>query len=383
MKRDRVASAATDRPEYELTASVVHRLDESLAREIDALAAVAIEPNAFYESWVLAAALEHIKAAELTLVLVRDRSRSLTGLFPLSVTRRFRRLPVRSLRSWLYLYSPLGSPLIASGHVNGTLAALLDWLQSSRAPASVLDLVSIRADGPIAEALSAALQQRKHFAVHQSLRQRALLDLRAAPATGVSGRHQKELRRKQRRLQELGDIQYRVLAPDQPADEWIERFLAIELAGWKGSEGTAMGFAPGDRAFFRQITQQAHDRGQLHMLELAMDGKAIASKCNLLSKEGAFMFKIAFDQEYAKYSPGLLLELFNMEYLRRPDCSHLAWADSCARSEHFMIDRLWVDRRRIGYYAICGRGLLARNIIRHGYRIQRTLRRVRGIFRRG
>lgn len=93
------------------------------------------------------------------------------------------------------------------------------------------------------------------------------------------------------------------------------------------------------------------------------------------------MFKIAYDEDYAKYSPGLLLEWFNIDYLQSPACSKLTWADSCARSNHSMIDRLWLQRRQIGYYAICGRGLVARMLVRYGPRMQKVWRRVKRLAR--
>lgn len=366
---------------YTLTAKVVGRLDASLVHEIDALAKVAIEPNVFRESWMLGAALEHLQTPELMLVLVRHDSNILTGLFTLSITRRFRGLPLKCLRSWHHEYSPLGSPLIAADHVGGTLAALLDWLASKRAPASILDLVSVRADGPIVAALEDALQRRKHFALHRVVRERALMNLRAPAMTGVSNKHQKEIRRKQRRLADLGKVAYRSLAPTEAVEPWVERLLAIEMRGWKGIQRTAMADAAGDRAFFLQIAEQAHRRGQLQMLELTLDDTAIAVKCNLTSGEGAFMFKIAYAEDYAKYSPGLLLELFNMDFLHSPVCSKLVWADSCDKSQHFMIDRLWLQRRQIGYYAICGRGLVARMLVRYGPRMQKVWHRVKRLAR--
>lgn len=361
--------------EYSVVAPVVHRLDAALTGDIDALAGTAVEPNVFHESWMLDAALEHLDVPELILVQVYHGS-TLVGLFPLHMCRRFRNLPLRNLRSWSHEYMPLGSPLIAAGHVSASLAALLDWIGSKHAPALILDLASVRADGPIATALSRDLHQRQRFAVHRALRERALLDLRQPVTSGISGKHRKEIRRQQRRLAELGSVEYRALKKDEPVAPWIERFLAIEMSGWKGAEGTAMGVEAGDRAFLAQIAQQAHRRGQLQMLELTLDGATIATKCNLISGEAAFMFKIGYDQNYAKYSPGLLLELFNMDYLRSPACSALAWADSCAKSQHFMIDRLWTGRRVIGYYAVCGQGLIPRNVVRHGPRMQRIWQRL-------
>jgi hypothetical protein len=79
------------------------------------------------------------------------------------------------------------------------------------------------------------------------------------------------------------------------------------------------------------------------MLGLRLAGKWIALKCNFLSGEGSFAFKIAYDEDYARFSPGTLLELENIRrFHARPG---LRWMDSCAEPDHFMVNRLWVDRR--------------------------------------
>jgi hypothetical protein len=100
-----------------------------------------------------------------------------------------------------------------------------------------------------------------------------------------------------------------------------------------------------DRAYFRTIARNAHAQNQLQMLGIYLNDRPIALKCNFLTHDGGFAFKIAFDEAYAKSSPGVLLELDNIDELhRRPD---LYWLDSCAIPGHFMINRLWKERRTI------------------------------------
>lgn len=361
---------------YQVACNVIRHLDDALARDIDALARVAIEPNIFYESWMLAPALAHVAAPELALVTIRDAAGTLTGLFPFELSRHYRGLPIRSLRSWEHDYLFLNSPLVAGGQLESTLGALLDWIGSGHAPAAVLDFTSVRADGPLSRALLAQVARRPRFAVYAATRERALFDLRKPVDTGISGKHKKELRRLERRLADLGKLEYRAMAADEAPGPWIERFLALEASGWKGRDGTALAAQPGSRAFFEEASAQAHRRGQLQMLEMTLDGGTIATKCNYLGGDGVFMFKIAYDEAYSKYSPGLLLELFNMQFFESPGRG-LAWVDSCAKTEHFMAERLWSERRVLGDYSICGRGVIARNIVRHGERIRGLRRRVK------
>ena len=65
---------------------------------------------------------------------------------------------------------------------------------------------------------------------------------------------------------------------------------------------------------------------------------------NFLAPPGLFGFKTAFDERYARFSPGLLLQLENLDLLTRPG---IDWADSCAVQGHSMIERIWSEKRRV------------------------------------
>ena len=65
---------------------------------------------------------------------------------------------------------------------------------------------------------------------------------------------------------------------------------------------------------------------------------------NFLAGPGGFSFKIAFDEDYARYSPGVLIERYNLRIIENCD---IDWIDSCAIEGHSMIDSLWSERRDI------------------------------------
>ena len=65
---------------------------------------------------------------------------------------------------------------------------------------------------------------------------------------------------------------------------------------------------------------------------------------NFITPPGSFSFKIAFDERHARFSPGVLVQIENLQLLARGD---LRWMDSCAAENHPMIDSLWGGRRAI------------------------------------
>ena len=170
-------------------------------------------------------------------------------------------------------------------------------------------------------------------------------DAEAYLQLALDARERKDLRRKEKRLTELGSLEYRTLGPGDDVETWIEAFLRLEGSGWKGREGTAMTNRPEDRAYFRDTTASAFQRGQLLMLGLFLNGRPIALKCVYLAGAGSFAFKIAYDEEFGKSSPGLLLELANIRALHaRPS---IQWQDSCTDHLPNMFDRIWLERRII------------------------------------
>ena len=68
-------------------------------------------------------------------------------------------------------------------------------------------------------------------------------------------------------------------------------------------------------------------------------------KLNVTSGAGAFALKVAFNEKYARFSPGVCLEIENIRRLHQSDGRR--WMDSCAEPEHPMIDHLWTERRLI------------------------------------
>ena len=76
----------------------------------------------------------------------------------------------------------------------------------------------------------------------------------------------------------------------------------------------------------------------------------MAMKCSLSAGKGLFALKIAYDEQWAKYSPGVLLELENIR-VQHFEARH-KWMDSCAQPDHPMINHLWGERRLIQHLLI-------------------------------
>jgi hypothetical protein len=321
------------------------------------LAACALEPNPFYEPWMLVPALRALgvgKDLQLVLVFAPNRTRPkeppvLCGVFPLERKPRYKGLPVCVLSLWKHLYCFLCTPLIRADCAHRCLTAFFDWLASGASSSPLVEFNYVSGEGPFHQALTDSLNERVSLSFVSDLYTRAMFKPRACAddylRAAMSREHRKDLRRKTKRFAELGRLQYTALEPGGDVDGWLEDFMRLEAGGWKGVLGGALASSEANRAYFRAVAKEAFRRGRLGMLALELNGARVAQKCNFLSGNGAFAFKIAYDENYARYSPGLLLEIENLRRLH--ETPEIEWMDSCAVPVHFMINRLWLDRRTI------------------------------------
>jgi len=133
-----------------------------------------------------------------------------------------------------------------------------------------------------------------------------------------------------------------------------DEFMRIEASGWKGRRGTALGCDNGHAAFFREMCAAFAANGSLALLSLQADGRAIAMACNLVSDGVTFCFKIGYDEEFARFSPGILLQVASIEHFH---AGNSTWSDSCAVPFNAMINRLWSGRRQLQSIVVCRRSI--------------------------
>lgn len=336
-----------------------------------------LAPNVFYEPGPLLAALENRLRDEpfaIALVYRGDAGdgadgTGLIGLFPFYRARGgpFGALGYYRLFTHFHCYLP--TPLIDRDAADMAIDGLLDWIDTRPDGTGLFHFGEVAADGALAAAWRARLAARgqPHRFYHRVSRAvfRPASDADAYFDAALSGKRRKEYRRQYKRLAELGEVAVAVAwTLDDPA-RWVDDFVALEAKGWKGPAGTALAAAANHRRYFAQLVEGANAAGRLMVLSLALDGRPVAMKCNVLADGGegggggSFALKIAYDDAYAKYSPGVLLEIENIRALHEAG-ARVRWMDSCAVPDHPMIDRLWRDRLPI-VNLVCGsHGLLNR-----------------------
>lgn len=348
------------------------------------LADSASEVNPFFESWFVDAALQHLQASDVHIAFAyadaksaadgQPTQRELIGVFPLQLANRYKGLPLTHWKLWKHDYCFLCTPLLRRGSERAAFSGLMTGLRESSGP-GLIELGFVGADGPVFDAITNVIEKERAASLTTDQFERATLD---TPADFESyfrntfdGKRRKELTRQANRLAERGTVEATTLKSNSTPDFWIDDFLRLEASGWKGKEQTAFASNDGDRAFFRTIADEAHRRQCLMMLALRVNETPIAMKFNLLAGDAAFAFKIAFDEEWSVYSPGMRLELENV----RAMCEQrrVRWLDGCADADHFMANRIWPQRRKMASVLVALRATGAAAI--RGLQLARGIRK--------
>jgi CelD/BcsL family acetyltransferase involved in cellulose biosynthesis len=341
-EREQVGRRQEDAQLYVESVAVLSQL-EALAEEWQELADDSAEANAFYEPWMLLPALKHFQSNKVEVLLAYGPhpsnpkgKRLLCGLFPI-VQRRGR------VEAFRHRYCYLSAPLLRRGYERAALKAFLDIMA---ARAQVVRLEDVPGEGPLRRHLVDELNGRGWPCIVSACYTRAVLKRAATAedylASAVPSKRRKEWRRQRARLCEQGAVgTFEVPAGDDPRG-FVAELCAMEAAGWKGRKGVD---AKRDQAFLEDLALNAAREGRQQLLALRVDGKAVALKWNLLAGDAGFAFKITFDESFARFSPGVQLELDNVE--RAHLLPRLRFMDSCAAPNRFMINHLWPDRREM------------------------------------
>lgn len=306
------------------------------------------EPNPFFEPWFLLPSLEHFGQAGKTQIFALFEGAVLTGLMPLTARNNYYQYPIPNQAAWMHDNMFCGAPLVAKGHEADFWRALTGHLDREPRTALFFHLPALPADGILAASLAQvlALEGRTAAIVHSHERALLASDLTSEDYfnASLSTKKRKELRRQHRRLDELGDLTFERTSGAEGIAEWTAEFLALEQAGWKGEQGSALAESTATRSLFEQSLAGAAVAGRLERLTFRLNGKPIAMLANFITAPGSFSFKTAFDEDYARFSPGVLLQKENLALLDR---GTIEWCDSCAASGHPMIEKIWREKRRM------------------------------------
>ncbi|QND33869.1 GNAT family N-acetyltransferase [Sinorhizobium meliloti] len=334
------------------------RAGYDLQRELDFLSNRAIEQNVFFTGRFLAPAMPRLEDRVIRLAVIRDQSEQrsrLRFLMPFSIEKPGFSIGATIIRAWSNPFGPLGTPLLDAEDAAETISNLYEALAAPSAGLPpVLVLPDIRLNGKFAQlARAVAIGENLPLTVTDTFSRPMLESLLDGPTylrEAVSSRHLRELKRQWNNLAKQGALVYNVARQPDEIRLRMEEFLVLEASGWKGRERSAMIMDRFRAAFAREAVNNLAEADSVRIHTLDLDGKAIATVIVLLMAGEAFAWKTAYDERYAKYSPGKLLVAELTEW--HLDDANIIRSDSCAVPDHPVMSRLWQEREEMGTLVI-------------------------------
>jgi CelD/BcsL family acetyltransferase involved in cellulose biosynthesis len=323
------------------------------------LADRALEANVFLEPTFATAAYRLPAAHGIGAMMVRSGAR-LLGFLPGRIEGLVDGRPVPTFVAWTHPYAPLSTPLVDRERADEALEALAGGLVRLPQRPRVALMPLFPVEGALAQRVSDLLYRRGETARRLDPHRRAALMPKPAsdPLAEVSAGRLKELRRQHRRLGESGALEHKTITDVAAIGDAVAAYLALEATGWKGRAGSAADLDDAARTFIATAVIGLAQESKARVELLTLDGTAIAAAIVLFSGTRAWFWKIAYDEGYARFSPGVQLALALTRSLGTE--ARLDLVDSCAVAGHSMIDPLWKGRLALADWLVALPGAAGR-----------------------
>lgn len=162
----------------------------------------------------------------------------------------------------------------------------------------------------------------------------------AAYMAARPGRLRSTIERKQRKLEREHGCTFR-LTTDQGVGQALADFKAVNRASWKAGERY--------QAFIERLVHAAAEAGWLRIATLLVGERPIASQIWFVAHRKANIFRLSFDEDWRRYSPGSILTRHMMQHVI--DTDRVEEIDFLIGNDAYKRD--WMSERRECEGLIC------------------------------
>ncbi|WP_127818010.1 GNAT family N-acetyltransferase [Microbacterium sp. CPCC 204701] len=287
----------------------------------------ALEPNPFVDPrFVMPSARLHFMGAGQRAIFVEDDDELHLVLLYTVQQRRVTGVRVKTVTTAETIAAFEGErfhPLVSPANPIAAATTLLQELPRLTKQ-GVFELDRLPAGGALEEAFDAAIRGAGLPCLDTDERRFATFDAEGrdvpiAERVEVRSEHLSTRTRKghRRRLAGLareltGDLSFEDVVDDSAS---IDEYLALQASGWKGDvekDGKAFEVTQLD-TWFREVSHAFRDDGRLSVYRLGTADETIYMTVVLRAGNGAFGFHDAYNEAYAKHSPGTIGRLLEME----------------------------------------------------------------------
>jgi CelD/BcsL family acetyltransferase involved in cellulose biosynthesis len=142
------------------------------------------------------------------------------------------------------------------------------------------------------------------------------------PESHLNSGRRSDLRRARRNAEKLGTLRVEITVPDAASLEpLLAEAFRVEAANWKGRQGSALALDPQVGTFYRRFAEAACERGWLRVGLLWIGERAVAMQLAVEMSGAFWLFKMGYDEEFSRCSPGQLLMVESLRFARQRGCA--------------------------------------------------------------
>jgi CelD/BcsL family acetyltransferase involved in cellulose biosynthesis len=238
-------------------------------------------------------------------VCVNWRDAELQGVCPLILSED------RTVRAMAGSHSAVFRPLARNRAAMRELTASV----VAAVPRS-LDVWGLPSGDPAVAALEEAVARTKMLSVLELLHVSPVVETDGdfdAWRAGSKPRWGAPLERFRRKMARDHEAQFNIVEAPRDLAAELDAGFAVEASGWKGRAGTAIISMPETEQFYREVAHAMHERGELRLSRIVLDGKPVAFDLCVLHAGRLYLLKTGYDEGFRRLAPGLVMRLSTIE----------------------------------------------------------------------
>jgi CelD/BcsL family acetyltransferase involved in cellulose biosynthesis len=308
----------------------------------------------FAAYWFTQSSITHFGQDDTTLLMIAESAGGQwLGVLPVVQRDLLGRIPLTHLHNAMDKNQFIGTPLVRPGEEYAFWSNILQTMDTDL-QTSGLHIQTLPLDHRVTQALIAICETQVRTMETLHHKRRAVWtnagDVSAYWTNTLTPKRRSRLRGLFRQMKdECGEVLIQSPQTQSEMDAWIEAFLSLEAKGWKGEAGSALASNPQTTSHFHFVMQSAFAEGVVDCLSLMAGDKTIAMTCYFKSGDKAWGFKSCYDEDYARYAPGVHL---THAVMSKCEGEKGLIFDSCSDPDAAMINALWPEQTTIADFAI-------------------------------
>lgn len=179
------------------------------------------------------------------------------------------------------------------------------------------------------------------------------------PVDRFNSRRRSDFRRMRRRAEQDGPVTFEFHQPTQAEVlPFLEKAVDVEARSWKSRSRTALADNAEQRDFFNVYGKLASAAGIFRVNFMKIGTEIVAMQIAAECDDGYWLFKIGYDEKYARCSPGMLMMLESIRHAASRDLKTFEFLGKSAEWTKF-----WTENERpncsLRYYPHNAYGYLA------------------------